>query len=159
VSAGEASFGKLSGKLKLVTDPQKMVRAAGKATFKRCEIINSDLVLVEAECTEIMLNKPVAIGFTILEFGKLYMYEFYYDCLLPKFGNKLHLCFTDTDSFICHIETPDLHADMAIWKTYRRGSIRPTSAKTILSFRRQTNASLASSNWKPASVCPRNFAG
>jgi len=34
---------------KLVTDPKKMVRAAGKATFKRCEIINSDLVLLESE--------------------------------------------------------------------------------------------------------------
>jgi len=59
---------------KLVTDSQKMVRAAGKATFKRCEIINSDLVLVETERTEITLNKPVAIGFTILEFAKLVMY-------------------------------------------------------------------------------------
>jgi len=98
---------------KLVTDPQKMVRAAGKTTFKRCEIINSDLVLVETERTKITLNKPVAIGFTILEFAKLVMYGFYYDCLLPKFGNKLYLCFTDTDSFICHIETPDLFADMA----------------------------------------------
>jgi len=97
---------------KLVTDPQKMVRAAGKVTFKRCEIINSDLVLVESQSTEIVLNKPVAIGFTILEFTKLVMYGFYYDCLLPKFGNKLHLCFTDTDSFICHFETPDLYADI-----------------------------------------------
>jgi len=95
---------------KLVTDPQKMVRAAGKATFKRREVINSDLVLVETERTKITLSKPVAIGFTILEFAKLVMYEFYYDCLLPKFGNKLHLCFTDIDSFICHIETPDLFA-------------------------------------------------
>jgi len=97
---------------KLVTDPEKMVRAADKATFKLCEIINSDLVLVESERTKITLNKPVAIGFTIFEFAKLVMYEFYYDCLLPKFGNKLHLCFTDTDSFIFHIETPDLYADM-----------------------------------------------
>jgi len=47
-----------------------------------------------------------------LEFAKLVTYEFYYHCLLPKFGNKLHLCFTDTDSFIYHIETPDLFADM-----------------------------------------------
>ena len=41
------------------------------------------------------------------------MHEFYYDCLLPKFGvDKLHLCFTDTDSLICHVETEDLHADL-----------------------------------------------
>jgi len=103
-------------------DLQKMVRAADKATFKRCEIINSDLVLVESELTEITLNKPVAIGFTILEFAKLVVYEFYYDCLQPKFGSKLHLCFTDTDYFIYHIKTPDLYADMediSGWSNFR----------------------------------------
>jgi len=76
------------------------------------DVRNVEFVLVESERTKITLNKPVVIGFTILEFAKLVMYEFCYDCLLPKFGNKLHLCFSDTDSFICHIETPDLHADM-----------------------------------------------
>jgi len=40
------------------------------------------------------------------------MYEFYYDCLLSKFGDRLHLCFTDTDSFICHVESEDLVADL-----------------------------------------------
>lgn len=45
--------------------------------------------------------------------AKLVMFRFYYECLLPKFGDKLQLCFTDTDSFICRIETNDLHADMA----------------------------------------------
>jgi len=58
---------------KLVTDPQTMVRVADKATFKRSEIINSDVVLVESERTNILLNKPVAIGFTIMEFAKLVM--------------------------------------------------------------------------------------
>jgi len=40
------------------------------------------------------------------------MYEFYYDCLLPKFGDRLHLCFTDTDSFICHIESENLISEL-----------------------------------------------
>jgi len=98
--------------LQLVADPDKLVKLASKATFKRSEIINSDLVLVEAARTKIELNKPIAIGFSILDLSKLIMYQFYYDCLLPKYGDKLQLCFTDTDSFICHIETNDLHADM-----------------------------------------------
>ena len=75
--------------VRLITDPQKLVRAAGKATFKRSEIINSDLVLVEMARSKVVLNKPIAIGFTILEFAKLVMFRFYYDCLLPKFGDKL----------------------------------------------------------------------
>jgi len=44
--------------------------------------------------------------------SKLVMYEFYYDCLLPKFGDRLHLCFTDTDNFICDVESEDLVADL-----------------------------------------------
>jgi len=139
----------------LVTDPQKMVRAAGKATFKRCEIINSDLVLVESERPKITLNKPVAIGFTILEFAKLVMCEFYYDCLLPKFGNKLHLALPKRIPSYATSKPPICSP---IWRTYQAGLTRPTSTKTIFFFWPQTNESLANSNRKPATVCPKNFA-
>ena len=40
------------------------------------------------------------------------MYQFYYDWLLPKFGNCLRLCFTDTDSLICHIESENLDDEL-----------------------------------------------
>jgi len=61
-----------------------------------------------------VLNKPIAVGFSILELSNLIMYQFFYDCLKPRYGDKIRLCFTDTDSFICHchIETSDLHDDM-----------------------------------------------
>jgi len=62
--------------VRLIADPHKLARAAGKATFKRSEIINSDLVLVEMERSKIVLNKPIAIGFTILEYAQLVMFHF-----------------------------------------------------------------------------------
>jgi len=31
---------------------------------------------------------------------------------VPKFGDRFHLCFTDTDSFICHIESEDLVSEL-----------------------------------------------
>jgi len=37
------------------------------------------------------------------EIAKLIMYEFYYDCLLPKLGDRLHLCFTDTVTAELHL--------------------------------------------------------
>jgi len=80
-----------------------------RANFaKRSQIINDDLVMVEATKTRILMCKPIAIGCCILEFAKLVMYQFYYDSLLPKFGDRLRLCFTDTDSLICHIESENL---------------------------------------------------
>jgi len=98
--------------VRLICDPVKLVRAVGKASYKRSQIINEDLALVENARTKIVLSKPIAVGCTILEIAKLVMYEFYYECLLPKFSDRLHLCFTDTDSFICHIESEDLLADL-----------------------------------------------
>jgi len=99
--------------LRLVTDPKKLVRAAGKSTYKKSTIINSDLVLVESARAKIFMNRPLIVGFTILEMAKLQMYRFYYEVLLPKYGEKMRLLFTDTDSFILLVETLDLHADMA----------------------------------------------
>ena len=99
--------------LRLVTDSRKLVRIAGKSTFKKSTIINSDLVLVESARAKILMNRPLIVGFTILEMAKLLMYRFYYEALLPKYGDKMRLLFTDTDSFILLVETPDQHADMA----------------------------------------------
>ena len=59
--------------------------------------------MVECTKTKILMCEPIAIGCTILEYAKLVMYEFYYDCLLPKFGERLRLCFTDTDLSLIHI--------------------------------------------------------
>jgi len=61
----------------------------------------------------ITLNKPISVGFTILEISKLIMYRFFYEYLKPKYGDKYKLLFMDTDSLCCHIETEDLYADMA----------------------------------------------
>ena len=35
------------------------------------------------------------------------MFEFWYDYLKPMYGDKIRLCYTDTDSFIMHIKIED----------------------------------------------------
>ena len=56
---------------------------------------------------------------SILDISIRVMYEFWYDYLKPKYGDKAKLCFTDTDSFIIHIITEDffedISNDVAIW--------------------------------------------
>ena len=47
------------------------------------------------------MDKPIYLGFIVLELSKLHMYETCYDILQPKFGEKnLNLHYMDTDSFI-----------------------------------------------------------
>jgi len=94
--------------VRLIADPAKFVCSVSKASYKRSSIINADFAMVENVHAKAVFSKPIAVSCAILEFAKLVMYEFYYDCLLPTFGDRLRLCYTDTDSFICHVESKDL---------------------------------------------------
>ena len=57
--------------------------------------------------------KPVDLRLSILELSKMLMYEFWYDYVKPKYGEKAKLCFMDTDSFIVYIKTNDIYKDIA----------------------------------------------
>ena len=50
---------------------------------------------------------------SILDISKMLMYEFWYVYLKPKYGNKVKLCYTDTDSFMIHIITEDFFGDIS----------------------------------------------
>ena len=59
------------------------------------------------------MDKPIYLGFAILELSKLHMYERYYDKLQLYFGKKnLHLHYMDTDSFILSVITKDIIKDI-----------------------------------------------
>ena len=98
--------------IRLISDPSKLRKAVSKPSYRQAQIINTDLVMVRAARQKVLLNKPIAVGFCILELSKLTMYKFYYDYLKPKYDNRCKLLFTDTDSLCCQIETPDLYEDM-----------------------------------------------
>lgn len=80
--------------------------------FKRATIFSEDCVAVEMKKTNILMNKPIAVGMAVLDISKVVMYEFYYNFLKPKYGEKIKLVYTDTDSFILHVETEDFYEDM-----------------------------------------------
>jgi len=98
--------------VRLIVDPNKLTKAVSKPSFRQSEIINPDLVMVKGARAKIKLNKPIIVGFSVLELSKLIMYEFYYEFMKRKYGEKCSLLFTDTDSLCMAIKTDDLYADM-----------------------------------------------
>ena len=72
-----------------------------------------NLLAIELKKPEILMNKPVYLGLSILELSEILMYEFWYDYVKPKCGEKPNLCYTDTDSFTVYIETDDIYKDIA----------------------------------------------
>ena len=62
---------------------------------------------------EVLLHKPIYLGFSALELRKLIMYETYYDKLKPYFGQEnIQLHFLDTDSFVLSVNTKDIIRDL-----------------------------------------------
>ena len=95
------------------TDDHGARKLISKPTFKRSQILNDDLTIIESTMKNITLNKPIYISAAVLDLAKLRMYEFYYDVLKSFYMDKhLSLLYTDTDSFIVHIKTADVYQDM-----------------------------------------------
>ena len=59
------------------------------------------------------MNKPIYLGLSILDISKILMYEFWYDYMESKYGNRVKLCYMDTNSFIMNIKTNDFYKDIA----------------------------------------------
>ena len=57
---------------------------------------------MEMKKVEVRMNKPIYLGQAILDISKTNMYEFWYDCIKPKYGDKARLCYMDTNSFFMH---------------------------------------------------------
>ena len=55
--------------------------------------------------TQILMNKPVYLGLSLLGPSKTVMYEFWYDYVKPKYSKNAKSCYMDTDSFIIHVKT------------------------------------------------------
>ena len=58
------------------------------------------------------MNKPVYLGLSILEICKILMYEFWYDYVKPKYGERTKLCYADTDSVIVYIKIEEICVDI-----------------------------------------------
>ena len=44
------------------------------------------------EKTKVIMNNSVYLGMSILDISKTHMYEFWYDYIKPKYGDKAKLC-------------------------------------------------------------------
>ena len=99
--------------IKLINnDPEKLLKMIRQPNFQNAYQISNKLCLIESKPIKTIFNKPIYLGACILETSKLHMYQFWYDHFKNKFNNKVELIYSDTDSFIIHVETDDIYKDM-----------------------------------------------
>lgn len=96
------NHGKVQGAQRLISQPE----------FHSLSIFSETLVAIQLKKTKCMYNKPIYLGFCILDISKTLMYSFHYNYMNVKFQNNLKLLYTDTDSFIYQIFTNNFYSDI-----------------------------------------------
>ena len=80
-----------------------------KPSFVSQKIFSKTFVVIHKIKPILALDKPIYVGFSMLDFSKLLMYEFHYKYIRRKIN--ANLLFTDTDSLVSEIETDDSYED------------------------------------------------
>ncbi len=99
--------------IKIVHTKKRANTLVSRPNYAGFEIINDDLIAINMTKTKINWRTPTIVGSAILELSKIVMYRFHYDVILPEYGTKASLLYTDTDSLMYHITTPDIYKDMS----------------------------------------------
>ena len=95
--------------VKLINNSKDYLRCVSKPNFVSQKIFSKNFIAVYQIKSVLTLNKPVYVGFCILELSKLLMYQFLHKYAKNKFGAKL--LFIDTDSLVYEIKSEDVYEE------------------------------------------------
>lgn len=109
---------------KCLQNPRRQVNIRAAFSGEKCqkllssplldnfEIINPDFTVFKMKKSNLVLDKPIFIGFSVLELSKLHMYKLYYENFKRYYGQNCELLYCDTDSLYINIQTHDLYKDL-----------------------------------------------
>ena len=86
--------------IKIVTTNERRSKLASEPNYHSTKYISKDFLIMEMQKTEVKMNKPIYLGQAILDISKTLMYEFWCDYRQSKYGDKVNVCYMDTDRFL-----------------------------------------------------------
>ena len=92
---------------------KEVIKYQSKLTFNGIHKSYENCDSYVSKKNEVLMEKPIYLGFAVLELSKLHMYETYYDKLQPYFGQEnIQLHYIDTDAFVLSVNTKDIIRDL-----------------------------------------------
>ena len=82
----------------LVSEQQNIIQTTH--TTYTTNFFSEHLLAIEIKKTQIFINKPIYLGLSIIEIGKIVMHEFWYNYVKPECGEKSKFCYLDTVNFV-----------------------------------------------------------
>ena len=99
--------------IKLVTSDKRRKQLVSEPNYHSHKTFSEHLMAIQMKKTRIKMIKPIYLGMSMLDISKMIMYQFWYDYIKPKHGERAQLCYTDTDSFVILIQTDDFFEDIS----------------------------------------------
>ena len=115
-----SAFGKLCESLRnrvtvtFVRNDVEILNATMQGTISSIKMVDQDLSLItkkKQKKQSISWTKPTIVGASILELPKLFMMDFHYNVM--KIKTECTLFYSDTNSFIYKIKSPNFYQDFA----------------------------------------------
>ena len=82
---------------RIANNEEKAKKIASKVTLNNWHVLSESVTLHGMKKSNVLLDKPIIIGFMILQIAKLET-SIYYDRLKETFNDRMELLYTDTDS-------------------------------------------------------------
>ena len=86
--------------IKLVTTERRKNYLVSEPNYHTTEFFTENLIAIEMRKTQILMNKSVYLGLSILDLSKNVIYDY----VKQKYGENAQLCYMHTDSFIVHVK-------------------------------------------------------
>ena len=95
--------------VRLVNNKKDFLKYSSRPTHITHKIFDKSYAAIHEIKTVLTFNKPIYVGFTVLELSKWLMYDFHCNFMKKHFDPKL--VFTDTDSLTNEIKSEDVYEE------------------------------------------------
>ena len=95
--------------VRLVNNAEDFLKYTSKPTYITHKIFGKDYAAIHEIKPVLILNKPIYVGFTVLDLSKWKMYDLHYNFI--KINFDVVLLFTDTDSFTYEIKSENVYEE------------------------------------------------
>ena len=85
--------------IKIITRERPKKYLVSEQNYHTTKFFTENVLAVEMRKSQILMNKSVYLDLSKLDLSKTVMYEFWDDCVKPKYGKNAKLCFMDAYSF------------------------------------------------------------
>ena len=100
--------------VRLVNNAKDFLKYTSRPTYVTHKLFDKDYAAIHEIKPVLVLNKPIYVGFTVLDLSKWKMYDFHYNFIKKNFNAEL--LFTDTDSLIYEIKSKNVYEEFFKWK-------------------------------------------